>query len=141
MHRGYWPKSSVRHLSLRGEELPSVRRSREVGEMAKDYGQLTSEIAQEIERLAGLQLQVASAQQNLRKMLEERGAIESELGLGSVRRSPNGRMNRDESAQVRKFWKEHATTLGVVFRDSGPLPAKVRAAYANRNARAVAAKA
>ncbi len=104
----------------------------------KAYGQLSNEIAQQIERLQGVELQAQSIRQEIARLLSQRSAIESELGLssrliGTNRRTPQTTATRTASAQIRSFWKDHAEELGVEFRASGPIPERVRKAHAARS--------
>lgn len=102
--------------------------------MTRNYATVSGEIAQAIERLTAAQLSVAAIQQDLTKLLQERAALEAELGLATARRTNRSgsvkRLTREEAAKVRRFWKENAVSLNVPFRTAGIIPAKVRAAFA-----------
>ncbi len=104
----------------------------------REYMTVSQEISQALEKLAGIKLEEASVRQTLTKLLEERDSIELDLGIPqrrAARTSPNGmkptRMSREESKAVREFWEKNAKTLGE-YRESGPIPERIKAAYTNR---------
>lgn len=101
--------------------------------MAKDYGQLSSEISGLITKLQSIELQAQSIRSSIAKLVAERQAIEAELQIGGrVSRNSKGpkqtQAARAASAELRDWWRQHKADFDFEFRESGPIPAKVKAA-------------